>query len=318
MGKKHMEIERLRHFVTVAGRGSIGQAAQDLNITQPALTRSIQRLEAEVGGKVFERSPRGVVLSGLGETYLPYAKAILSEAQRGAEELKAFRGLEKAKVRVGISPNFVSYIVPEAVRRLFKLHPGVNVSLVTETYENLTRMLRGYEIDFVFSQFLDNPANLDAAPGEHIKREILFESYSRAYVRADHALATQPKLKLADLVDDAWAIPLQMSLVYRFAYAFRNAGFAEPVQKINTSSMSFMKTAVMEFGLAAVVPDHILADELRAKKVVALNVPALVFDYQVGLSWRARGTHTPAMTAFARLLREVSGQTESLRKAHKT
>jgi len=316
-----MDLERLRHFVAVAGRGSIGQAANELNITQPALTRSIQRFEADLGGKVFERGPRGVVVTAFGETYLPYAKAILNEAQRGAEELKAFRGLEKAKVRVGISPNFVSYIVPEAVRKLFAQYPGVTVSLATDTYENLTRMLRGYEIDFVFSQFVDNPANLDVAPGEHIKREILFENYSRAYVRADHALARERDLTLRALAKHEWAIPLQMSLVYRFAYTFRNAGLPEPVQKINTSSMSFMKTAVMDFDLPAVVPDHVLADEVRAQKVIELNVPELVFDYQVGLSWRSRGTHTPAMTAFARILREVSADSENLRpsrKAHKT
>jgi DNA-binding transcriptional LysR family regulator len=301
-----MDIEHLRHFVTVAGRGSIGQACLDLNITQPALTRSLQRLEREIGGKLLDRSPKGVVVTAFGETYLPYAKAIVNEALRAAEELKAFRGIEKARVRVGISPNFVSYLVPEAVQRLFATYPGVTVSLITETYENLTRMLRGYELDIVYSQFLDNPANLEVAPGEHIRRETLFDSYSRAYVRADHALAKSKRAALRDLAHYEWAIPLQMSLVYRFEHAFRTKGLGGPVQKINTSSMSFMKTAVMDFGLPAVVPDHVMSEDLSQGRVVALNVPELEFEYQVGLSWRARGTHTPAMTAFARILREVS------------
>ena len=61
----------MRHFVTVANRGSIGQAGLDLNITQPALTRSLQRLEKEVGGKLLERGPRGVVMTAFGEIYLP-------------------------------------------------------------------------------------------------------------------------------------------------------------------------------------------------------------------------------------------------------
>lgn len=313
-----MDIELLRYFSAVAGRGSIGLAALDLNMTQPALTRSVQRLEKALAGKLFERGPKGVVLTAFGETYLPYAKAILNESARAADELRAFRGLEKAKVRVGISPNFVSYIVPEAVRRLFAEYPGVTVSLATETYENLTRMLRGYEIDFVFSQFLDNPANLDVAPGEHLRRETLFESHSRAYVRADHPLAQAHKIDLGKLVNHEWAIPLQMSLVYRFEHAFRTAGFSGPVQKINTSSMTFMKAAVLDFGLPAVVPDHVLEEDVRAKRVVALNVPELVFDYQVGLSWRARGTHTPAMTAFARILRETSAAVEGARKPQKT
>jgi DNA-binding transcriptional LysR family regulator len=301
-----VDIDHLRHFVAVAGRGSIGQACLDLNITQPALTRSLQRLEKEVGGKLLDRSPKGVVPTAFGETYLPYAKAIISEAGRAAEELKAFRGLEKARIKLGVSPNFVGYLVPEAIQRLFAQYPGVTVSLTSETYENLIKMLRGYELDIVFSQFFDNPANLDVAPGEHIRRETLFDSYSRAYVRADHVLANLPRVTLREAAEHAWAIPLQMSMVYRFEYAFRKKNLAAPVQKINTSSMAFMKTAVMELGLPAVAPDHVMADEARAGKVVGLKLADLEFDYQVGLSWRARGTHTPAMTAFARILREVS------------
>jgi DNA-binding transcriptional LysR family regulator len=312
-----MDIEHLRHFISVASRGSIGQACRELNISQPALTRSLQRLEREVGGRLLERSPRGVVVTAFGETYLPYAKAILNEASRAAEELAAFRGIERAKVRVGISPNFVSYLVPEAIQRLFAQYPGVTVSLTTETYENLTRMLRGYELDIVFSQFLDNPANLEVAPGEHIRREILFDSFSRAYVNATHPLATMAKIALRELVDYEWAIPLQMSLVYRFEHAFRTKGLSGPVQKINTSSMSFMKTAVLDFGLPAVVPDHLLEGELAEGRVVALNVRELVFEYQVGISWRARGTHTPAMTAFARVLREVSAAHDAVGNARK-
>jgi DNA-binding transcriptional LysR family regulator len=305
-----MDFERLRQFVTVAGQGSIGQAAAALNITQPALTRALQRMEKELGGKLFERGPRGVVPTAFGEAYMPYAQAILNEAERAAEVLRAFKGLAKAKVRIGISPNFVSYIVPAAVRRLFARHPGVTVSLATETYENLTRMLRGYEIDFVFSQFYDNPANLEVAPGENLRRETLFTSFSRAYVRADHALAKRRRAGLDELAKYEWAIPLQMSLVYRFEHAFRVAGHAGPVQKINTSSMTFMKAAVTDFGLPAVVPDHVVAAERNAGAVVALQVPQLIFDYSVGLSWRARGTHTPAMTAFAKILREVSAESE--------
>lgn len=71
-----MDLDRLAQFSAVARRGSIGQAAIELGLTQPALTRSLQRLEAEVGGRLFDRSPRGVVLTGYGETLLPYAQSL--------------------------------------------------------------------------------------------------------------------------------------------------------------------------------------------------------------------------------------------------
>lgn len=301
-----MDLDRIAQFAAVARRGSIGAAAAELGLTQPALTRGLQRLEKELGGRLFDRSPRGVVVTAFGETFLPYAQAILSEAALAADALKASKGQPAARVRVGISPNFVGYIVPEAVRRLFAQYPKVTVGVVSETYESLVRMLRAHEIDFIFAQYFDNPANLDVAPGADIRREVLFTSVSRAYVAADHALARRRKPALAELAGHDWAIPLQMSLVYRFEYVFRIRALPSPVQKINSSSMAFIKSALYDFGLAAVLPEHIMAEDVRAGRAVALPVPALVFDYRVGLSWRARGTRTPAMTAFARHLRAAA------------
>ncbi|MDX2221580.1 MAG: LysR family transcriptional regulator [Rhodospirillaceae bacterium] len=301
-----MDLDRLAQFAAVARRGSIGAAAAELGLTQPALTRGLQRLEKELGGRLFDRSPRGVVVTAFGEIFLPYAQAILSEAGRADDALKAFKGLAATRVRVGISPNFVGYIVPAAVRGLFTQFPKVTVGVVTETYENLVRMLRAYDIDFIFAQYFDNPANLDVAPGADMRREVLFTSFSRAYVAADHALARRRKLPLGELCTHDWAIPLQMSLVYRFEYVFRTRELTAPVQKINSSSMSFIRSALYDFGLAVVLPDHIMAEDVRAGRAVALPVPELVFDYRVGLSWRARGTRTPAMTAVARHLRAAA------------
>ena len=82
----------LRHFLAVATDGSISAACARLAVTQPALTKSIQRLEAQLGVKLFERLPRGMALTPFGKTLLPHARRIEAECHFAEVEMQAFRG----------------------------------------------------------------------------------------------------------------------------------------------------------------------------------------------------------------------------------
>ena len=86
-----LRLSRLRHFCVVAERGSIGLAAHHLHITQPALTRSIRKVEEDAGEPLFERTAQGVRLTAVGRTLLPFAQAILAEADRAVHECSGHR-----------------------------------------------------------------------------------------------------------------------------------------------------------------------------------------------------------------------------------
>ena len=291
-----MNTDRLEHFVTVAQRGSIGQAAKLLSISQPALTRSIHKLERELSVKLFERGPRGMTLSQYGETFLPYAQAVLNEMLRASDELDAVRGNVKAQVRLGVSPNFLEHIAPEAVRRCILEHPTVNLRISTHTHEEFLNLLRARDLDVAFSQFAEARQDVMRPDDQaDLKAEVLFDLASRVYAPAKHPLVGAGPLSLAQLVEIAWAIPFQMSLSYRFENAFRRAGLAAPLQRINAAALPFVKRAVHDLGLLTVLPDHAVRAELAAGTMVALDVPDLVFGYRAGLIYRRRANPSPAV-----------------------
>jgi LysR family transcriptional regulator of gallate degradation len=302
-----MNLDRLEHFVTVAQRGSIGQSAKVLSISQPALTRSIHKLERELNVKLFERGPRGMTLSTYGETFLPYAQAVLNEFQRATDELDAVRGQVKAQVRLGVSPNFLDYIVPEAVRRTMAAHPAVNIRLVTQTHEEFLSLLRARDLDVAFSQFVEARQDV-LRPDEQadLRHEVLFDLESRVYGPAGHRLAGTGPIELAALAAERWAIPFQMSLSYRFENAFRRQGLASPFQQVNAASLPFLRRVVVEDGLLTVMPDHAAAAEVAAGRMVALDVPGLLFRYRVGLIYRRRVNHGPAAKTLMAQIRAVA------------
>ena len=85
-------LQQLKLFTTIVSAGSLGRAATILNMTQPALSRSIKRLEESVGAPLFERHTKGMHLTALGEALMPHAVSLQREAERAREELDAITG----------------------------------------------------------------------------------------------------------------------------------------------------------------------------------------------------------------------------------
>ncbi|WP_394831879.1 LysR family transcriptional regulator [Pendulispora rubella] len=87
-----MSLQQLRYFVAVAEEEHVGRAAERLRIAQPALSRQIRNLEAELGTTFFERTPRGMRLSSSGAVFLPHARAILSSIESATAAIRCGTG----------------------------------------------------------------------------------------------------------------------------------------------------------------------------------------------------------------------------------
>src|SRR5258708_5519294 len=120
----------VRHFLAVANEGSISAACTRLAVTQPALTKSIQRLETQLGVKLFERLPRGMALTPYGNTLLPHARRIEAECRFAEVEMQAFRGGRSGRLRVGAGPYFGAALVPGAIARLQERYPKLDVEIM--------------------------------------------------------------------------------------------------------------------------------------------------------------------------------------------
>ncbi len=120
-----MDLLLLRSFLAVADHRTITRASRALGLTQPALTRRLQLLEEDVGAPLFERSRRGMALTDAGRLVADEARLLVDRYTAMQEQVRARLTLEKGVVRIGGGATAVSFLVPQAIARFQKAHPGV-------------------------------------------------------------------------------------------------------------------------------------------------------------------------------------------------
>src|SRR4051794_20991781 len=115
-----MRLDDLRYFVAVAEEAHVGRAAQRLGVTQPALTKGVQRLEASLGLQLFERSPRGMALTSVGEVFFERAKHLCVGLDEAVQEASDLHLGAIGTIRIGVSPLFADTLVAETFALLLR------------------------------------------------------------------------------------------------------------------------------------------------------------------------------------------------------
>src|SRR5579864_6611785 len=150
-----MELRHLRYFVAVGEEQHYGRAASRLRVAQPALSRQIQDLEAEVGFKLFARLPRGVKVSAAGKQFLQDARRILQEVNEAAgRACRVARGLS-GTLRVGFAEN-ASWrgVVPDSFRRFREQQPDAELQLQPAASLEQLEAIRSSRLDAGFLNFM--------------------------------------------------------------------------------------------------------------------------------------------------------------------
>ncbi|MFJ6194803.1 LysR family transcriptional regulator [Micromonospora sp. NPDC092111] len=195
-----MQPDTLHVFRTVAEHGSITAAARTLRYTQSAVSRQIAALEAEAGSALFDRLPRGVVLTEPGRCLLGHAEAVLDRLDVARRDLAALRDLTAGRLRVGAFPTAVAALVPRALSAFRSAHPEVALSLVEGlTPGLLDRLLAGDADVVVVSAAADRSLDGERFDLHHLVDEVLLVAVPRT-----HRLARRRTVRLRELADDAF------------------------------------------------------------------------------------------------------------------
>ncbi|MEM8821968.1 MAG: LysR substrate-binding domain-containing protein, partial [Pseudomonadota bacterium] len=120
-----MTFKQLRYFEALARHGHFGRAAEAAAISQPALSVQIRDLETELGAALFERGPRGVRLTALGETFAPRARDILRSVEELGDLARAAQGGLAGRLRIGMIPTVAPYLLASVMRAVAAAHPDV-------------------------------------------------------------------------------------------------------------------------------------------------------------------------------------------------
>ncbi len=143
-----MTVTQLECFRAIARRRHFARAADSLGKTQPALTVHVQRLEADLGVRLFERSGRQITLTSAGEILLPYAEKILADTEEARLRMTEVHGGSLGVVRIGVIPTIAAHFLPAVFQKFRTEFPKVTVLLREEsTTPMLTALLHSGEID---------------------------------------------------------------------------------------------------------------------------------------------------------------------------
>lgn len=143
-----MEMHQLRYMVALARTGNFSRAAEQCNVAQPSLSQQIQKLEAELGERLFDRMKRQVRLTPHGTAFLRRALRILEEVDAARREASDALDLQHGSVALGVLPTIAPYLLPPVIARFSAQFGGVDLTVHEDTTAQLLKLVHAYEIDF--------------------------------------------------------------------------------------------------------------------------------------------------------------------------
>lgn len=183
-----MELSQLRSFLKIAEHQSITRAADELGLSQPALSRSLQKLEEELGRPLFERQSRQMMLTEAGrlfESRVRFALSVLDDAQAEIND-----DGKTGRIRLGVIPTITPYFIPQVLREFGKLYPQATVIVQEDVTQHLLQRLSQGELDLAIMAL--------PVTAKYVEIRELFDEELLLVLPAGHPLAERKSLRLAD------------------------------------------------------------------------------------------------------------------------
>jgi DNA-binding transcriptional LysR family regulator len=273
-------FRQIRYFVAVADCLSVSRAAQELHISQSAVTGSVRELEEGLGAKLLERGPRGVTLTAQGHQFLLHARRILGAMSDATHSLNAFTHHEEGQLTIGVTSLVAGYYLSDALGRFRRLFPAVRLEVKEDEQPYLEHQIVNGEIDV--GLLMTNRT----IRHEAFDTELLTRSPLRLWLPANHALCAQPTLSLQALAHEP-LIALtadQMEQVIRSG--LRRHGL-HPHTVLRTASVEAVRSLVTSHLGIALMPDFAYRPwSLEQERVEARAIKEPIPAIDIGLVWR--------------------------------
>ena len=277
-------LQQLHAFTTIVESGSLGRAAEMLHVTQPALSRSIKRLEDQLGAPLFERHSKGMQLTAIGETLLPHATLLLREADNAREEIDAMRGLAKGTIRVGAVASIATLVLPLAVSGVLARWPNLRVQIIEGVWDRLADSLLKQEIDLALSMAVPDTDEITAIA------DCCWEDLSYVVAALDHPLRNKANLCLADTLGLPWCLPPRGTGPFEhLERVFAEQGLGMPEIAVETRSITVLKSLVTRAGFLSWMAAPMYDTESAAGVFDTLSIAGLVGRRTLTAFRRRRG-----------------------------
>jgi DNA-binding transcriptional LysR family regulator len=296
-----MELDHVEAFLAITRSGGFARGSAALRLSQPATSRRIKLLEAELGAPLFDRLGRGVTLTEAGRAFLPHAQALLASIRDGIDAVNAVRGTGQGTVTLALVGTLASGSLTARLSRLCQAHPGLDLRLQTALSAQVSALVLRGDAALGLRYGTDPDPGLVSVIIHHERLvPVCPPGHPLAAGRTDPAeLAGQRWLAFPSspgTPDDPYAVALRQLLA---AHGLAAAEIL-PIDSLTAQK----RMAEAGFGLA-ILPHSSLEEELRTRTLCAINAPALTATIPVALIRRRNAFQTGAARALTAALTDA-------------
>lgn len=290
----NVTIKQLQAFTAVATSRSFAEACEVINLSQPALSIAIGKLEDTVGGRLFARSTRSVALTPEGEAFFPVARRLLADWERALEDLHNLFALQRGKLDIAAMPTFTSSLLPGLLKIFHAAHPAVNVTVHDVVAEQVVDMVRAGRVEL----------GVSFDPGEILGLEFqpLFSDRLVAVLPDGHPLmAMERALRWADLQNYPYITlqrPSSIRLLIDTELQARGINLPPAFEAHQLVSIGRMVTE----GLGVSVVPTLSASQMKDMGARIRPIAGPVITRQVGVLTRRRSPRSAAAQAMLEIV----------------
>lgn len=294
-----MKLHQVRDFIAVVRAGSIRQAARDLNMSQPALTKSIRALEKDLGTPLFERTATGAFPNEFGRLFMRHAELASNELNRGREQLNHLLTGRGGEVAIAVSGTPSMLFVPRALQAFHARYPDARVRIVEGLVPLALPGLRDGSLDFALLPEPIQPL------GQEFSVTPVYRGKRTVVGRKGHPLSKARSL--SGLLGARWLVTgASGSLYVEFEEPFRALGLAPPAAKVQCESLIALVCLLANSDLLAILPVQWAQAPLTAKVLEAIPIQESLDAPAICMIKRAALPSTPLAEVLAdALLREA-------------
>lgn len=286
-----MELSQLEYFKAASHYSSFTQAAEAMHITQPALSKSMSKLEKELGTALFDRGGGKLRLSSAGRAFLVWCNQALMAVESGVREISDISGTGGGVVRIGVSE---AIFIRHLVRDFLKSHNNAGLQCHLLTHEQMCTAIYEGTLDFVVSR--------GALYGPDLFWSPVYEDTIAALLPAKHPLAKRPYIRLEELANEFFImgdLNYEMeSFVYRMCY---DAGFTPKIRYEGHESDVAGMLEALENTVMLVFSSTtfgVRSDMVPSPDIVGVPIMDITEPQQIGMGFRSNRYQSAAAQDF--------------------
>ncbi|WHY86821.1 LysR family transcriptional regulator [Neobacillus novalis] len=282
-----MDFDQLFNFQIVAKHRSFTKASEEINLSQPALSRSILRLEEEIGVPLFERKSRGVVLNQYGKVFLKSANQVLAELKEAKQTIHDMVDPNHGIISLAFIQTLGSSFVPDLISEFQKEFPNIQFQLSQNISSKILKEIHAANIDIGFCSPLEPLENLCSLP---VLTEELF-----LIVPAAHRLAGKERVNLSEVADDPFILFKPHTALHDLIENLcKEAGFRprKVFEGYEERTVSDLVGANLGVAIVPYIPN------LDEDKISIIRLQSPKCFRVIQMVWKLNGYMSPAVTNF--------------------